>query len=118
MLVNVTKLDKELKAAGIPIDGVGKTNGEIRIDFKPDATQAQRKAALELLAAHDPRDYEVESQQKALGEFRALTVLANKTDVQIGAWVDSNVTDLASAKAAIKLLARAVGALARDRGVV
>lgn len=55
MTVDKTKLDMELKAAGIPIEGVGgNLDGSIRIDFQPEATQEQRTLAEEILAAHDP----------------------------------------------------------------
>lgn len=115
MLINIVKLDVELKAAGIPIYGCASDG---RIDFLPSATPAQLQQAAAILAAHDPRDYDKEKQDAALGEFKTLTVLAGKSDAQIQEWVNANVNDLMSAKAAITLLARAVGALARDRGVV
>ena len=57
------------------------------------------------------------TQITAAGEFEALTMLAGKTDAQIAKWATDNVSDLASVRAAIALLARAVGALARDRGL-
>lgn len=55
MMINKTKLDMELKSAGVPIEGVGSNlDGTIRIDFMPEATEAQRILAEEILAAHDP----------------------------------------------------------------
>jgi hypothetical protein len=53
MSVNVEKLHGELVAAGIPIHGCSDTTPP-RIDFKPEATQAQRDQGAAILAAHDP----------------------------------------------------------------
>lgn len=50
-MINKTQLDIALKAAGIPIDGVGMTDGKIRIDFKAEATPEQQAAAAAILAA-------------------------------------------------------------------
>lgn len=89
------------------------------IDWK----DTRAKPTLAQVQAVDPAPLVVAIQAKqsvqvaAAGEFKALTVLAGKTDAQIASWVQANVTDLASAKAAIAVLARAVGALARDRGL-
>jgi hypothetical protein len=49
----------------------------------------------------------------ALGDFPLLAALAGKTDAEIEAWVQANVTDLATARQALVLLARAIGMLAR-----
>jgi hypothetical protein len=118
-MINVTKLDRELKRAGISIHGVdGFPDGKININFKSDATPSQRSQAQIILVAHDPRDYDEEKQRAALNDFRTLPALAGRDDLQIQSWVDINVTDFAEMKNAIKILARAIGALARDRGVV
>lgn len=71
-----------------------------------------------LVAAHDPAllsaaQVREQKRKQAVTDYASLSQLAGKTDAQIAAFVDANVTDLASAKAAIKFLARAVGALAR-----
>ena len=42
-----------LVAAGIPIDGVSGTGPTCRIDFRPEATKAQRDQAAQILAAFD-----------------------------------------------------------------
>ena len=59
MIVNTRKLYKELVAAGIPIDGVAATEPP-RIDFKSEATDAQKKQAEAILQAHDPVDPEAD----------------------------------------------------------
>lgn len=51
MIVNAEKLDAELRAAGVPIHGCDSSGG---IQFRDEATQAQRDQAAALLAAHDP----------------------------------------------------------------
>lgn len=64
MTINVTELHRELERAGIPIEGVASDG---RIDFRPEATQAQRDQAAQILAAHDPAKLaqeEVERQAK------------------------------------------------------
>ena len=51
MNINVGKLDKELRDAGIPIDGCN-SNGEIW--FKDEATAVQKKLAEDVMKRHDP----------------------------------------------------------------
>lgn len=50
----VSFLDKQLRAASIPIDGIAKQNGDYRIDFRPEATAEQRIQAAAIVAAFDP----------------------------------------------------------------
>lgn len=47
------RLDQAIRAAGIPIDGVSGVQGNIRIDFKPEATAQQRTDAQAIVAAFD-----------------------------------------------------------------
>ena len=54
-IINVSKLHKELVAAGIPIDGV---DSDGNISFQPTATDQQRIQAQAILAAHDPTDFD------------------------------------------------------------
>jgi hypothetical protein len=51
------QLDKALRDAGIPIDGIGmNNNGEInRIDFKPEATEQQRSLAQQMAGNFTPQ---------------------------------------------------------------
>lgn len=71
MLVNPTKLDQSLKAAGIPIHGCDSTG---RIDFKDEATPAQRAAAAQILAAHDPNPTYAELRAKEYPATDALVI--------------------------------------------
>jgi len=60
MLINVTKLHAELVKAGIPIDGCASDG---RIDYKAEATDAQKEAAQAILASHNHVWY-VEERRK------------------------------------------------------
>lgn len=72
-MINVTKLHQELIEAGIPIDGVAATEPP-HIDFRPEATNAQREAAETLLAAHVPEDYQ--DKREAAYQEQGITVEA------------------------------------------
>jgi len=45
----------------------------------------------------------------------AVQALRNRTPAECAAWIDANVTDLASARAVLKILARILALLARER---
>ena len=77
-IVNVAKIDRELKVAGIPIHGCSSTS---RIDFKDEATREQREAAAAILAAHDPYDYAAE-RAKEYPSVAALMVALWERDVE------------------------------------
>lgn len=67
MSVNVTKLDQELKASGVPIDGVStNSDGSARVDFSASATAAHMATAAAIVAAHDPSPTR-EQKLRALG---------------------------------------------------
>ncbi len=51
---NAFKLDRLLRAAGIPIVGVSERAGDYRIDFLPAATPAHRQQAEAIVATFDP----------------------------------------------------------------
>lgn len=90
MKVNPTLLSQELRAAGIPIDGCDSEGG---IQFKAEATVAQRVLAEQVLAQHDaakPSDAEkrVIAARKLIKdnfstlspEMKALAILINAVD--------------------------------------
>lgn len=53
--INVTKLDQDLRAAGVPIDGVSVSpDGSARVDFAANATAQDRANAQGVVATHDP----------------------------------------------------------------
>jgi len=45
----------------------------------------------------------------------AVQALRNRTPAECAAWIDANVTDIASARAVLKILARILALLARER---
>jgi hypothetical protein len=53
MKMDVRKLYWELVNAGIPVEGVSASE-PLRIDFRKEATDADRKKAQQILAAHVP----------------------------------------------------------------
>jgi hypothetical protein len=55
-MLEASILDKKIRSAGIPIDGISKENGSYRIDFRPEATQQQRNTAAAIVAAFDPAE--------------------------------------------------------------
>ena len=61
-MINVGKLHRELVEAGIPIDGVSDMEPP-RIDFRPEATAAQKKQAAAILKAHVPEDNQDRREQ-------------------------------------------------------
>lgn len=56
MITDVGLLDQKLKAAGIPIAGISKSNGVYQVEFLPEATQQQRDQAAAIVAAFDPNE--------------------------------------------------------------
>ena len=67
-------------------------------------------ATFHVIAGDKPRSVQDAEDAKA---YAPLAALANMTPAQVQSYIQANVTDLASAKAAIKTLAVAVGILAR-----
>jgi len=62
---HVTKLDKELRSAGIPIISV---NSEGVITFHESATLQQRETGIQIVSRHNP-DWYVEKRVAAYGTF-------------------------------------------------
>ena len=124
MSVNVGKLDRELRAAGIPIDGVGvNPDGSARVDFRAEATQAQRDQAATIVAAHDPAPTPEDRLDRALGgRVLAALALLRTHDLHLaapnaGVWgeIDPPVAaELARARAIVAAAGRA--ALSALRG--
>jgi hypothetical protein len=65
-------------------------------------------------AANDARRAKNNADRQSAKTDATVQLLASKTPAQIGAFIDANVTDLASAKAAIRAMAQVIGVLARD----
>lgn len=77
MRFNLSKLDVELRVAGIPIDGVSGTKIG-RIDFRPEVTPEQREQAAAILAAHDPYDYASERAKEYPSIAEVMVALVEK----------------------------------------
>ena len=58
-----------------------------------------------------------EKQREALSGMKA-SFLSGKTPAQVDNYIDNNVTDLASAKAVIKLMAKAILYIAKHSNLV
>ena len=114
-MINVAKLHRELTAAGLSIVGVSTDEHDNfdRIDFAPGVTALQRQKAAQIVAAHDPTDTDALRRQAARAAYTQLTALRGMTPDQAETWVQANVTDLTSAKDAMKLIARMLVILAR-----
>ena len=65
-MINVKKLDKELKDAGIPIDGC---NSSGVISFKSEATQQHKDMANQILTNHNPVWY----VEQRMAEYPSVT---------------------------------------------
>lgn len=92
------------------LDEDGEWNGD------PRKTREEVAAILAAYVSPEParaaRAAALESEFKSVG---AMERLRNATPAQIDAFIDANVTDLPSARAVLKVLAKAVAYLARGR---
>jgi hypothetical protein len=98
----------EAVAAVAPIIGVSvgiaSNRATWRIDFDPSATAAQRTAAQNVLANFDvaANDVRIASLHSDAALIDLRKRLTSATPAQIGAYVDNQVTDIASARALLK----------------
>jgi len=88
--------------------------GKTRTQYEYEEWEMGIDSTDEQIAAEKLR---MERQSSAKKDYKLLTVLAGKNDAQIAVYVDDEVIDLASAKVLLRILARAVVALARGIGV-
>lgn len=120
-MINATKLDGELRAAGIPIDGVGLTDGVVRVDYKPEATQQQKDLAVTIIQNHDPNDLVLIRQNAA--ETLAASIpnwagwsvqdWANYYSANISSTQINAVANLADAKVIMNKMATVIDSLAK-----
>lgn len=71
MTINPTKLDQELRAAGVPIHGCDSTGV---VFFMDAATSEQRATAAQIVAAHDPSPSDADLRAKEYPSTVALVV--------------------------------------------
>lgn len=68
------RLDRALRLLGIPIDGVAFfRSGTFRVDFRPEATAAQRGQALDLASTFSVKNYRPKPRVLLEGWFDGLT---------------------------------------------
>ncbi len=101
-------LDAELRAAGIPLEGIGynSTEGWVRVDFTDAATEQQQGAATDaVIAAHAG----INTDQQALNDVRArwiASAIHGKTPTEIYSAVQGAIDgwgSLAQAKADLRV---------------
>jgi hypothetical protein len=127
MKVRPELLEYQLIQAALPVIGVDESG---RIDYSRSLTPKEQTDAAAVVAAHDPNaqaPWEIDDQQakQSKDAFRSLpdwstwtpqqasdyisqTVLTGQTKAQVNSWIDTNVTSLATAVTALKLLAGAI----------
>lgn len=88
-------------------------DAQLNPDFRP-MTPAEETARAADEAARFAKYAAIKADIATLRGDNALRALIRSTPAQIDAWCTANITDLASARNAIRLLARAVSILARD----
>jgi len=88
--------------------------GEVRLQYEYEEQELAADATDDEIAAA-----KAIAKRKSLAkrDFKSLKALAGKTDQQIIDYINANVTDLATAKDVLRLLARAVGMLARSLNI-
>lgn len=126
-MIKVALLHEQLQQAGIPVQTV---LGDGRIFYTRVLTPEEEALIAQVIAAHDPTilmPYEQDEldAEKAKVEFRQLpdwatwspgqardyvdgSILNGMDKVAIDTWIDTNVTSLATAKTALKLLGEAI----------
>jgi hypothetical protein len=118
------RLLKLLKNAALPVEG---TDEDGRIDYLPGATDQHRVQAAQILIDYPtlqlPEELEEQIAQEAKTGFRQLpqwatwspgegreyihsVILSGQSAEEVETWIDANVTTLAQARVALKLLAR------------
>lgn len=106
----LSKLAKELTAAGVPVSGGLYITSEGVLGHHDAWTPEQESTAAAIIAAHDPTDYAQLRREAAPAELLQ-SPLAKMTYDEAAAWIDTNVSTVATARTALKALARMVIAL-------
>jgi hypothetical protein len=114
-MINSTKLDQELKAAGIQFSGVNSQG----VVWDLDGNEIQdRPDVLVILQAHDPIDYITPIREALQAEapmlLRNIPNWVTWDTQQVTDYINTDVTSLASTKVVLVAMARLLVAL-RDR---
>jgi len=113
----------ELGALAVKVDRIDHDDGNVF--YRPEAIASDKASIAAIVAAHDPLSVPAEELAKEAQRVVDITAIADaKLDAVIqylvthtpdecAQYVESNVTDLASAKAFLKIVAKALSVLAR-----
>ncbi len=114
-MINATKLDQELKAAGIQFSGVNSSG--VVWDIEGNEIQ-DRPDVLVILQAHDPVDYITPIREALQAEapilLRNIPNWATWDTQQVTDYINTEVTSLASTKVVLVAMAKMLVAL-RDK---
>lgn len=110
MTLNATKLDSELRAAGLPIVGCN-SDGLVTWANGVIPTQGQIDQANAIIAVHDPIDYVALVQAGAESQAEAIPGWATWTEAEALDYINTNVVDLPSALIVLRAMARMLVAL-------
>lgn len=95
------KLDAELRAAGLAIDGVSyapqKAGQEVGVDFQATPTAPQLAQAQSLVTAHDATDYEAQATATDSTDFKATLAASLASLDSDEAAIATDITALAAA---------------------
>lgn len=101
-------LDRDLRAASIPIDGIAWTESlaQVRVDYSDTATTQQMDTGAALVAAHVPVDPVQQVADGAEGAVLSIPGWAHWTAANANAWGQTNIEQpLAQARADLGALA-------------
>lgn len=94
--------------AGLPCEWAEMRDGRVEAGFSRPLTFAENVKFLELT------DLPAARRAGAIGEAALVAELKNVTGNQAADWIETNVTSLATAKTALKILARMVIAMRNE----
>jgi hypothetical protein len=103
--MNLAPLDEAIKAAGVPIDGIGRNaDGTPRVVFRPEATDMQRQQAQAILdgwdfgvAAEQARDDAKQPERTQLRQAAAQALADNTAYLAIATPTNAQIRDQVAA---------------------
>jgi hypothetical protein len=110
-MINIPLLYQQFREAGLPVYNVA-ANGDV--SFAYVLTPGEKDLARQILAAHDPTAVLHELAQwstwtpQQAGDYVQGNILNGMDQAGVDAWIDANVTSLATARTGMKMLAGAI----------